>query len=75
MYIFVFYVHSSYSLLIWVAFGQVFSEYFGFPCKLSFHQMLHIHLSSEAGIIGQFVADVPNVLSSIPPAETKKKRF
>jgi hypothetical protein len=25
------------------ALGQVFSEYFGFPCKSSFHQFLHHH--------------------------------
>jgi hypothetical protein len=24
-----------------VALGQVFSEYFGFPCQSSFHQFLH----------------------------------
>jgi hypothetical protein len=26
-----------------VALGQVFSEYFGFPCKSSFYQVLHPH--------------------------------
>jgi hypothetical protein len=26
-----------------VALGQTFSEYFGFPRHLSFHQLLHIH--------------------------------
>jgi hypothetical protein len=26
-----------------VALGQVFSEYFGFPCQSSFHQLLHNH--------------------------------
>jgi hypothetical protein len=38
-----------------VALGQVFSEYFGFPCQSSFHQLLHNHhhLSSGAGTIGQ----------------------
>jgi hypothetical protein len=38
-----------------VALGQVFSEYFGFPCQTSFHQLLHNHphLSSGAGTIGQ----------------------
>jgi hypothetical protein len=38
-----------------VALGQVFSEYFGFPCKSSFHQLLHNHphLSSGADTIGQ----------------------
>jgi hypothetical protein len=43
-----------------VALGQVFSEYFGFPCQFSFHRLLHIHhhLSTGAGIIGQLVTDV-----------------
>jgi hypothetical protein len=36
-----------------VALGQVSSEYFGFPCQSSFHQLLHSHLSSGAGTIGQ----------------------
>jgi hypothetical protein len=33
-----------------MALGQVFSEYFGFPCQSSFHQLLHNrpHLSSGA---------------------------
>jgi hypothetical protein len=26
-----------------VALEQVFSEYFGFPCQSSFHQILHHH--------------------------------
>jgi hypothetical protein len=38
-----------------VALWQVFSEYFGFSCQSSFHQLLHNHhhLSSGAGTIGQ----------------------
>jgi hypothetical protein len=39
-----------------MALGQVFSEYFGFPCQSSFHQLLkknHSHLSSEVCTIGQ----------------------
>jgi hypothetical protein len=38
-----------------VALGQVFSEYLGFPCQSSFHQLLHNHphLSFGAGTIGQ----------------------
>jgi hypothetical protein len=38
-----------------VALGQVFSEYFGFPCQSSFHQLLHNHphLSSGGCTIGQ----------------------
>jgi hypothetical protein len=38
-----------------VALVKVFSEYFGFPCQFSFHQLLHNHhqLSSGACAIGQ----------------------
>jgi hypothetical protein len=38
-----------------VALEQAFSEYFGFPCQFSFHQLLHYHphLSSGAGTIDQ----------------------
>jgi hypothetical protein len=56
-----------------VALGQVFSEYFGFPCQFSFHRLLHTHrhLSSGAGTIGQILADVPS--DSVSPQETKKK--
>jgi hypothetical protein len=54
-----------------VALGQVFSEYFGFPCPFSFHRLLHTHhLSSVAGTIGQLVADVPSGLSLTPPQGT-----
>jgi hypothetical protein len=57
-----------------MALGQVSSEYFGFPCQFSFHQMLHSYLSSGAGTIGKLVADVPSGLSLTPPHETKKKK-
>jgi hypothetical protein len=45
-----------------VALGQVFSEYFGFVCQFSFHRLLHTyhHLSSEAGTVGETVADMPS---------------
>jgi hypothetical protein len=56
-----------------VALGQVFSEYFGFPCQFLFHRLLHTHLSSGDGTIGQLVADVPSGLSLTPPHEIKKK--
>jgi hypothetical protein len=49
-----------------VALGQVFSEYFGSPYQFSFHRLLHTHLSSGAGTIGQTVADVPSGLSLTP---------
>jgi hypothetical protein len=58
-----------------VALGQVFSEYFCFPCQFSFHRLLHTHhLSTGAGTIGQMVADVPSGLSLTPPQETKKRK-
>jgi hypothetical protein len=55
-----------------VALGQVFSEYFGFPCQFSFHRLLHTHLASGAGTVGQIVDNVPSGLSLTPPQETKK---
>jgi hypothetical protein len=56
-----------------VVLGQVFSEYFGFPCQFSFHRLLiHHHLSSGASTVGQLVADVPSGLSVTPPQETNK---
>jgi hypothetical protein len=58
-----------------VALGQVFSEYIGLPCQFSFYRLLHIHhLSSEAGTIGQLVADVPSGPSLTPPQETKLRK-
>jgi hypothetical protein len=55
-----------------VAVGQVFSEYFGFPCQFSFHRMVDTHhLSSGAGTTGQLVADVQSGLSLTPAQETK----
>jgi hypothetical protein len=60
-----------------VAPGQVFSEYFGFPCQFSFHRLLHIHHpSSGAGTIGQLVADdVPSGLKSDPTRRNENKYF
>jgi hypothetical protein len=57
-----------------VALGQVSSD-FGFPCQFSFYQMLHTHVSSEAGTIGQLLAHVPSGLSLTLPDETKKKHM
>jgi hypothetical protein len=56
-----------------VRMGLVSSEYFGSPSQFSIHHMLHIHLSSGAGTIGQLVADVPSGLSLTPPHKTYKK--
>jgi hypothetical protein len=49
-------------LVIKVALWQVFSKYFSFPCQFSFVQMLHTHLSSKAGTIGQLVANEPGTV-------------
>jgi hypothetical protein len=52
-----------------VTLGQVFSEYFGFPCQVSFHRLLHIHhLSSGAGTNRAISG-----LSLTTPKKTKKK--
>jgi hypothetical protein len=57
-----------------VALGHIFSEYFGFPCQLLFHRLLHTHnLSPGASTIGQLVADVPSGLSLTPPQVNKKE--
>jgi hypothetical protein len=64
-----------------VALEQVFSEYFGFPCQLSFHWRLHIHhhqhLSSGAGTICQLLAEVrvPSGLSLTPPQKKLPLQF
>jgi hypothetical protein len=59
-----------------VTLGQVFSEYFCFPCQFSFHRLLHTHhLSSGAGTIGQLVADVPSGLSLHPKKQKKKAQL
>jgi hypothetical protein len=57
-----------------VVLGQVFSEYFGFPCQFSLHRLLHNHhhLSSGADTMGQTVAAVPSGLSLTPPQEPRK---
>jgi hypothetical protein len=57
-----------------MALEQIFSDYFGYPCKFSFQRLLYTrHLSSGAGKIGQLVADVPSGFSLIPHQETKEK--
>jgi hypothetical protein len=43
-----------------VALGQVFSEYFSFPCHISFHRLFHAHhLSAGDGTIGQLLILTP----------------
>jgi hypothetical protein len=51
--------------------GQVSSQYFGFPCQFSFHQIHHAHPSFGAGTV---VADVPSVPSLTPLQETRLRR-
>jgi hypothetical protein len=57
------------------ALGQVFSQYFEFPCQ-SFHRPLHTqhHPSSGAVTVGQRVADIPSGPSLTPTQESKKKK-
>jgi hypothetical protein len=57
-----------------VTLGQVFSEYFGFPCQFSFHESLRAHPSSRTITIGQLVADVPSGLSLTSRQKTKQKK-
>jgi hypothetical protein len=58
-----------------VALGQVFSEYFGFPCQFSFHRLfyIHHHLLSGTGKIGQLVVDVPSGLRLSRPQEEEEE--
>jgi hypothetical protein len=56
-----------------VTLGQVFSDYFCFPCQFSFHQTLHIHLYSWAGTTAQLVIEVPSGLSLTPTHKIKKR--
>jgi hypothetical protein len=46
-----------------VALGQIFSEYFGFPC----HQILHHHNHPVQATIGQPVTAVPSEPSWTQP--------
>jgi hypothetical protein len=46
------------------ALGQVFCQYFSFPCQ-SFNQLLHTHHHHLS--IRKIVADVPSGLSLTPP--------
>jgi hypothetical protein len=56
-----------------VALGQVFSEYFGFPCQSAFHRLLHNHhRSSGAGTIGQQWPT--NQVDSVSPHPEKLKK-
>jgi hypothetical protein len=57
-----------------VALAQVSSESFGFPCQFSFQRLLHTHVSSGAGIIGQLMADVPSGLSLTQPKKLQETK-
>jgi hypothetical protein len=43
-----------------LALGKVFFEYFSSSCQSLFQKMLHAHLSSGAGTIGQLVVKKNN---------------
>jgi hypothetical protein len=57
-----------------VELGQVFSEYFGFPCQSSFHKILHPHNHPGAGTIRQLVADVQSGPNWTPPLINRFKK-
>jgi hypothetical protein len=60
---------------LWWTKWQLFSEYFGFPCQSTFHQLLHNHhLSSRAGTIGQQWMMYQADSVSPPPEKLKKKK-
>jgi hypothetical protein len=50
-----------------MALGRVFSQYFGFPCWFSFHQVLHVHQSSylQSSIVSILIASLNNKLKNI----------
>jgi hypothetical protein len=52
------------------ALGQVFSEYFGFPCQL-FHQFLNRHNHPELAL----VAAEPSEPTEIPPPAILNKKL
>jgi hypothetical protein len=58
-----------------VTVGQVFFEYFAFPCYFPFHQMPHAHLPTGAGSINQIVADVPSGLNLTLHDKIKKEKL
>jgi hypothetical protein len=51
--------------------GQVFSEYFGFPCQSSFHQLLHNHPHLSSGAVQR--SEVAAVPGDVSPTPLKKK--
>jgi hypothetical protein len=53
--------------------GWVFSQYFGFPCQSSFHQILY-HNHTGQITIGQSVAPVPSAPSWTPPPSKRIKK-
>jgi hypothetical protein len=58
--------------------GQVFSEYFGFPCQFTFHRLLHNHrhhhLSSGARTVDQTMEAVLSGLKSHPIRKIHRKK-
>jgi hypothetical protein len=45
-----------------VALGQVFFEYFGFPCQFSFHRLLHTHHQHHIIIISIIIIYHPGLV-------------
>jgi hypothetical protein len=53
--------------------GQVFSEYFGFPCKYIIPPLLHIHLSQPRSSVRGFTSDPAHWLEQ--KKKVKKKSY
>jgi hypothetical protein len=53
-----------------MALGQVFSEYFGFPCQSSFHQLLHNHPPLSFGLYNR--PEVAAIPGDVGPTPLKK---
>jgi hypothetical protein len=56
-----------------MALEQVFFKVPRFPLPVLIPPLLHAHLSSGAGTVGQLVADAPSGLGPPPPKKSKEK--
>jgi hypothetical protein len=69
----VLYIYFPLQLFMVLTMGQVCPKHFSFSCQFSFHQMIHTHLSSGAGTVGQLVDSATRGFSLSPFHEIKKK--
>jgi hypothetical protein len=56
-----------------VALGQVFSEYFGFPCQSSFHNFSTITITYHLGLVQQASSGRSTKWTQSHPTKNKKK--